>query len=247
MASSRATPRPCSSPPSPPFHLRTAATKQPPTRVSKQTVKMHSSRFERLAARGRAQSSGAHQPAGTARRLSRRQQHAEHSKTWHAAAAADPCRSASNLVLDKTAPTATVPRATSPSVPSALARDGDWQRWHAGQNSSRTEHRQLGAAAHGQAERRGSTHPIFLQPLSRLVAAVLPPSPRAAPKRAVIQRFQPFSPRGAFFPARARGACGRRRFMHSHNTCRSCTCIECTRYPLERPLVNSCNLHVSLS
>jgi hypothetical protein len=117
MASSRATPRPCSSPPSPPFHLRTAATKQPPTRVSKQTVKMHSSRFERLAARGRAQSSGAHQPAGTARRLSRRQQHAEHSKTWHAAAAADPCRSASNLVLDKTAPTATVPRATPPSAP----------------------------------------------------------------------------------------------------------------------------------
>lgn len=52
-----------------------------------------------------------------------RQQHAEHSKTWHAAAAADPCRSASNLVLDKTAPTATVPRATPPASPA-------WARSH---------------------------------------------------------------------------------------------------------------------
>ena len=44
--------RPRSPRPSPPLHLRTAATKQLPARVSKPTVKTHSSRFERPTAVG---------------------------------------------------------------------------------------------------------------------------------------------------------------------------------------------------
>ena len=96
-----------------------------------------------------------------------------------------------------------------------LARDGDW---HAVLYSSRTEHRQLGAAARGQAERCGSTHPNCLQPLSRLVAAASPPSPLAAPICAVIPPFQPFSAARSLFSRGARGACARLEFMHSHNT-----------------------------
>jgi len=52
VTSKRRLARPRSPRPSPPLHLRTAATKQLPVRVSKQTVKTHSSRIERRAARG---------------------------------------------------------------------------------------------------------------------------------------------------------------------------------------------------
>ena len=44
--------RPRSPRPSPPLHLRTAATKQLPARVGKHTFKTHSSRIERRPARG---------------------------------------------------------------------------------------------------------------------------------------------------------------------------------------------------
>ena len=52
VTSKRRPPRPFSPRPSPPLHLRTAATKQLPVWVSKKTVKTHSSRIERRAARG---------------------------------------------------------------------------------------------------------------------------------------------------------------------------------------------------
>ena len=59
--SNRRPPRPRSAPPSPPLHLRTSKTTQLHARVGKHTVKTHSSRFERRAARlGGSQSSGAH-------------------------------------------------------------------------------------------------------------------------------------------------------------------------------------------
>ena len=59
MSSKRRPPRTRSAPPSPPLHLRTPATKQLPARVSKKTVKTHSNRIERHAARGGAAEGGA--------------------------------------------------------------------------------------------------------------------------------------------------------------------------------------------
>ena len=52
VTSKRRPPRPRSAPPSPPLHLRTSKTTQLYARVGKHTVKTHSSRFERRAARG---------------------------------------------------------------------------------------------------------------------------------------------------------------------------------------------------
>jgi len=51
VTSNRRPPRPRSAPPSPPLHLRTSKTTQLHARVGKHTVKTHSSRFERRAAR----------------------------------------------------------------------------------------------------------------------------------------------------------------------------------------------------